>query len=68
MSKKISKKDAKTLCYKIDVEGFDYGLREYGHLANDTTLEPLVQKYQQIAEELEAALDEIREDYVIEVS
>lgn len=69
--KKVSKKNAEIICFKVDTEGFDYCFTAYSAWKEETdgtNLEPLILAYRQAQEKLNDAVNELREEYEIEES
>jgi hypothetical protein len=66
MLKKPSKKEMEILAYKIDSDGFDYAICEYGDGLKKTCLEDLAKNYVAAKELLDAAIAKICVEYDIE--
>lgn len=66
--KDVTKKQAEIICFKVDMEGLDYGIGEYGDELAGTKLYPLVEQYRELRDKLESELNALREKFDIEES
>ncbi len=64
--RELTKEEAEILCYKVDNEGMAYAVKEGYCDFPGTTIQPVVDKAKKAMKELEACIEQLKEEHEIE--